>query len=171
MSLLGKIGSALTGALTGYATGGPAGALLGGLGGLAGASTPPPPNIAPPLYSGTPGFFAAGAAPTVIRSLPALGRVRLPAPGTRGGVRGPMDPTPVQGRPRGGNGGGAVVPVPIPYERGGRRRYRRINPCNPRALRRAIRRVKAFRKLSHAIEMMLPKRPASKTCAPRRNKC
>jgi hypothetical protein len=45
------------------------------------------------------------------------------------------------------------------YGYGGRRR--RINPTNPRALRRAISRVKSFRKLSHRVEMLLPKRRAS----------
>lgn len=37
------------------------------------------------------------------------------------------------------------------------RRYRRINPCNARAARRAIRRIKGVRKLLHSIEKQLPK--------------
>lgn len=53
------------------------------------------------------------------------------------------------------------------------RRYRRINPCNARAARRAIRRIKGVRKLLHSIEKQLPKQRSS-ACAPRsfgRKKC
>ncbi len=42
----------------------------------------------------------------------------------------------------------------------GRRRYRRINPLNPRAARRAISRIKQLRKLTRSIESQLPKRAA-----------
>jgi len=160
MSLLGKIGRAIVGGAAGYAQGGPAGAVIGALGSFA---TPPTPSLAAPA----PQFmsFVPPAAGTAIRfggaalndgralrTLPGAGqgRVRLPPQG-RGGDRGT----------RGGNGGGTtIVPVPIPYRTGGRR-YRRQNPCNVKALRRAIRRVKAFRKISHSIEMMLPKRKAT----------
>lgn len=38
------------------------------------------------------------------------------------------------------------------------RRYRRMNPLNPKAARRAIRRIKAVRKLVRSIESQLPKR-------------
>lgn len=34
---------------------------------------------------------------------------------------------------------------------GRRRRYRRINPCNPRALRRALRRAKAFEHFARRV--------------------
>lgn len=42
----------------------------------------------------------------------------------------------------------------------GRRRYRRMNPLNPKAANRAIRRIKAVRKLVRGIESSLPKRAA-----------
>lgn len=52
-----------------------------------------------------------------------------------------------------GGGGGA------PRSAGGLYgRRRRINPTNPRALRRSISRLKQFRKLAHRVEMSLPKR-------------
>jgi hypothetical protein len=37
-------------------------------------------------------------------------------------------------------------------------RNRRMNPTNPRALRRAIRRIKSFRRIAHQIERQLPTR-------------
>lgn len=51
---------------------------------------------------------------------------------------------------------------------GGGKRYRRINPLNPKAARRAINRIKALRKLTHDIERQLPKQK----CAPaRKGRC
>lgn len=44
---------------------------------------------------------------------------------------------------------------------GQRRRYRRMNPLNPKAANRAIRRIKAVRKLCRSIESSLPKQKAS----------
>lgn len=46
----------------------------------------------------------------------------------------------------GGGGGGAAAPAATAY--GGRRRYRRMNPLNARALRRSMRRVHAFAKFA-----------------------
>lgn len=43
---------------------------------------------------------------------------------------------------------------------GGGRRYRRMNPLNPKAANRAIRRIKAVRKVCTRIESQLPKRRA-----------
>lgn len=51
------------------------------------------------------------------------------------------------------------------------RRYRRMNPLNPKAANRAIRRIKAIRKLTRSIESQLPKRtvrPASPFARKRR---
>ena len=43
---------------------------------------------------------------------------------------------------------------------GGERKHRRMNPCNPRALRRAIRRAHAFERLAkHVIGFSSPRRP------------
>lgn len=50
-----------------------------------------------------------------------------------------------------------------------RRRYRRMNALNPKAAARAIRRIKAVRKVCRSIESQLPKRAAAK-CAPFRRK-
>jgi len=49
---------------------------------------------------------------------------------------------------------------------GARRRYRRMNPLNHRAATRAVKRIKAVRKLCRSIESSLPKQ-RSATCAPR----
>lgn len=49
------------------------------------------------------------------------------------------------------------------------RRYRRMNSLNPRAARRAIRRIKSLRKFTQSIESTLPRRKAG--CAPRRKVC
>lgn len=44
----------------------------------------------------------------------------------------------------------------------GKAATRRMNPLNPRAARRAIRRVKAVRKLCHKLESALPKQKAAR---------
>lgn len=52
----------------------------------------------------------------------------------------------------------------------GHRARRTMNPLNPKAARRAIRRVKAVRKLCHSIESQLPKAKSRGACPPRRKK-
>lgn len=54
---------------------------------------------------------------------------------------------------------------------GRRRKYKRINPLNAKAARRAIRRIKAVRKITNDIERQLPHRKvhsAPARCPPRR---
>lgn len=53
----------------------------------------------------------------------------------------------------------------------GHRARRTMNPLNPKAARRAIRRVKAVRKLCHSIESQLPKAKSRGACAPRKKRC
>lgn len=56
-----------------------------------------------------------------------------------------------------------------------RRKRRRINPLNVKALKRSVRRIKASRKILHQVEQALPKQRTHKaSCAPaftRRRKC
>jgi hypothetical protein len=182
MSLL----KAVAGGVAGFFTGGWGGAAVGAIQGYSSGSSAgpgaPPPTNAPPIYggrvanmggydSGTRNFFAPAVRPPPVMPGAGVGRVRLPAPVR---TRGNGSPPPGGQRgTRGGNGGGVggVAPIPFPYDGGHRRRYRRMNVCNSRALRRAIRRVKAFRKLSHSIEMMLPKRKAACPPVRRERKC
>lgn len=66
-------------------------------------------------------------------------------------------------------------PLELPdFTRSGkpRKKYRRINPLNVRAARRAIRRIKAVRKITHEIEKQLPhRRSTGGSCPPKRRKC
>lgn len=48
----------------------------------------------------------------------------------------------------------------------GRKRSRRINPLNPKAARRAIRRIKSVRKICLDIERSLPRQRQSRACPP-----
>lgn len=67
---------------------------------------------------------------------------------------------------RGFGGGAASASLTLPgfggAATGGKRRH--INPTNPRALRRAITRMKSFRKLAARMESTFPKRKC--TCKP-----
>jgi hypothetical protein len=78
-------------------------------------------------------------------------------------------------------GAGALATRLIPSLRGGplttgslmamtpKKKYRRMNPMNAKAARRAIRRIKAVRKITHDIEAQLPRARASrKVCPPKR---
>lgn len=89
----------------------------------------------------------AGPLGPVIRQLPRLpgGGVsrlpRLPGLGTAVGV-----------------GGGVATAVQVAQMMGGQpRKRRRMNPYNPRAARRAIRRIKALRREMQKLERALPK--------------
>lgn len=88
----------------------------------------------------------------VMATMPALGRMALRSPAVRRA-----------GRFAAGAGSAMGLSQLLPEQwLRGARRYRRISPTNPKALKRAIRRVKAFRKISQKIESLLPKRAASK---------
>lgn len=49
-----------------------------------------------------------------------------------------------------------------------RRRTRRMNPINVKALRRAIRRVKAFKRIEKQVDKLLPKQRVTSRATPRR---
>ncbi len=169
MSLLKKIGNILGSGIKGYITGGPVGAVSGALAKAAGAARPTLPSSIPqPMLGMTPNNFLpalGGVAGTAVRSLPGVGREVARRVG--GAVRSPVGGAVVSagaGALGARLGGGGGTP---------RKRYRRMNPLNAKAARRAVRRVKAVRKMLHSIEQSLPKRAASPSsrCAPSRRKC
>lgn len=104
---------------------------------------------------GTPGFYDMRQGMSVIgRTLP-----RLPPPSRVPSRRPPSGPSrPGVGIPDIGPIFGERVDVT------GRRlrRRRRQNPLNVKALRRAIRRVKGFKKIEVQVNRLLPKRPAAR---------
>ncbi len=149
---------ALWGAVTGYVTGGPAGAVAGAIAGshgtgvhgsptpaaAGGAATYGPTHLA--QYAGAAGYGAG-------RAVRAIGQhPYLSAAGAAAGGGGLIAAHLIHGR---GRGGAAIHPVtgqPM-------RRRRRMNVCNPRALRRAIRRAKGFEKLAlRSIRLVNPRR-------------
>jgi hypothetical protein len=116
-----------------------------------GGSPSPQPSIS---AAGSAGLGIMGPAATVAgRSTRSRGRLSAAAaqlPGMIGKLRGAMASRPGMG----------MTPHPATYARslGGRRRHR-MNVCNPRALRRAIRRAKGFEKLAlRSIRLVSPHR-------------
>lgn len=82
--------------------------------------------------------------------LPGGGLPRLPAPRGRGAA--------TRSRPGVGRGDGTGLAELLGLGRNGQvRRRRRQNPMNVKALRRAIRRVKAFKKIEAQVARLLPK--------------
>lgn len=131
----------------GYFTGGVGGAISGFMGGS--SSPPPQPTI---TAVGSAGLGVMGPVSTASGR---RGRGRLSAAaGTIGRMAG-----------RFGSPGGPLVTrgtAPRGMAPGGRRRHR-MNVCNPRALRRAIRRAKGFEKLAlRSIRLVSPRRLAGK---------
>lgn len=118
---IGKVGGGILGGLV---TGGPIGAIAGGLGGLLGSTLP------------------GGSTPSIIPGLPP--RPTIPGTNIMGaglidfGLQGP-------GKPKPGLGG--VISRILPGGDTGYFKRKRMNVTNPRALRRAIRRVSGFGKL------------------------
>lgn len=111
----------------------------------------PFPNSSPALYAGgTPGFYDSQLVRTAGR-MPRLTAPRTPYPARKAPV------------PRPGSGG--TFPGDEVFDMGrvtveGRRfrRRRRQNPMNVKALRRAIRRVKSFKKIEAQVNRILPVR-------------
>lgn len=98
------------------------------------------------------GAKAAGSAWSGTRALvPYTGGAALAGP--RGFTLG-------RGLAAGAAGAGAAA-IAMSGGRSSGRRYRRMNALNPKAANRAIRRIKAVRKLTRAIESQLPKRACS----------
>lgn len=179
MSLFKKLGRAirpLAGAalgVVGGAFGGPAGAAIGSrIGGVIaqrgrGRSVP---------FPAVQGIAALPVLAGAARILPGLGRI--------GSTIGRVARTPAArrvGRVAGAIGtvvSGGLILDALTGEVVGRRRSKRINPMNVKAMRRAIRRVKGGRKIAQEIERMLPKRrsTAATACPPQfarrtRRKC
>lgn len=115
--------------------------LAGAVGGLAKSKaikvTQQQLPMLPPLGSGLP-------IPRGVPTVPLPGGARVPFGGSL--IGGEM----IEGAPSGfhfaKDGSGRLV------------RNRRMNPTNPRALRRAIRRVKSFRRIAQRLERTLPTR-------------
>jgi len=138
VSLLGNIGKALGGAVKGavggFLTGGAPGAIAGALGGA--GST---------LIKTGAGNTVKGL-PTVIKGLPT--RVTLPGAGTIGAVTGGIAGAIVTS----GNGKGQYY---VDSNGCTRKRYRKMNYCNPRALNRAARRLSGYMKQHKKVEQAL----------------
>lgn len=180
MSLFKKLGRAirpLAGAalgVVGGAFGGPAGAAIGSrIGGVI-AQRGRGRSVPFPRTQGM-GIAALPVLAGAARILPGLGRI--------GSTIGRVARTPAArrvGRVAGAIGtvvSGGLILDALTGEVVGRRRSKRINPMNVKAMRRAIRRVKGGRKICNEIERMLPKRRSSAAapCPPqfarRRRKC
>lgn len=166
MSLLGKVGNFLKKTVKtvapvaiGYATGGLGGAAIAALGGGGGGRSSPRPSPSLPQMAGFGPII-----PSQPFRPPSFQQPRsLPGAGVRPSTRiTPYAPLAVE--PGGSSSRAMVVHGP-------RKKYKRINPLNVRAARRAIRRIKAVRKITHEIERQLPHRKAAASCAPKRRKC
>lgn len=129
------------------------------------------------------GGFLSGLARTVGRVAGAVGRVLVPgAAGVLGVLGGSSGSTPTmtmpggmpvlaaasggRGRPRGGVRG--AIQRALPGGESGYLPVRRMNAGNAKAARRAIRRIKAVRKLLQGIERELPRRPCGHRGSPGR---
>lgn len=159
MSLLGSIGSALKGGVKGFLSGGPTGAVMGGLKGLAKGSTSAPPKSQMMGMAVKPGAGLVGISNPVIGK--AIGQV-----GQTITKYGPTVGRVAAGAATAAYVGGAIYDAAGNYL-GQSRKRRRMNPLNARAARRAIRRIKAVRKITMDIERSLPKQRTSRS-APRR---
>lgn len=183
MSLLGKVGKFLGKAVKTVAPiiPGPVGAIARvatGVAGVAGAvgavrsALPPPPSLPriptaqSGMISGLPMIRAAG------RALPGAGAVAT----TVGSTVRRLAPTVALWTRRAAAAAGLYVVGREVYDslgnhKGRLRKHRTMNPMNVKAARRAIRRVKAARKICHEIESHLPKAKSRGRCPPKRGKC
>lgn len=169
MSLLGKVGNFLKKTVktvaplaVGYATGGVGGALLAAAGGERNARTVRPSPTYPQQMAGFGPIIPANPFPT--RVIPGAGRSVTTAP-RRITPLAPIAVQPASGqqveRARRGS-----------YYPSGRKKYRRMNPCNGKAAKRAVRRIKSTMHLLRDIEKLLPKqRHHAPSRAPRSRKC
>jgi len=127
-------------AVLGFATGGVSGAIMGGLGGLGGGGTPP---IMAPRAPASPQYRTQLGPLTQTQFYPPVPRMpggAMLAPSPSGHERMAAASAGAAGCPRGyhlaKDGSGRWV------------RNRRMNIANPRALRRAMRRVQGFEKMA-----------------------
>ena len=167
MSLLGKVGNFLKKTVktvaplaVGYATGGVGGALLAAVGGERQVRTARPTPALPQMAGFGP-IIPANPFPT--RVIPGAGR-SVALPRTRVTPLAPVRVAPASGQQVERPGGR--------YYPSGRKKYRRMNPCNGKAAKRAVRRIKSTMHLLRDIEKLLPKqRHHAPSRAPRSRKC
>lgn len=163
-SKLKKFGKAAAGAVLLGASG--PGAIFAGIGALSRGT----PGIAP---GGRGGLPAIGTLPAIGMAGPmgfAGGRGAGPLPGiSPGGIPA------ITGLPRGAlpstvdANGMPICPSGYHFEKQGKGycvRNRRMNPLNPRAARRSIRRIKGVQKISADIRKALPKARTSRRATP-----
>lgn len=169
MSLISKLWKTVARPILSVATGGQSEVLARALKPFtASSSQPPGVAIPPPSRAFQSGDFGTGMdgmgggmlnTMATVRALPGAGLKRLPAPSRRpdvdpgGPFPGPSNRGPAAGAGAiGGFGLGRLMD-------GSRRKRRTMNTLNPRALRRAIRRVVGFQKFQKAINKLLPSKP------------
>jgi len=143
----------------GTAIGGPLGGAIAGTIGGNGRTPPTLPTRAPglpqgPVFPGVGATGFVGALPTVIR----VGGAVLRSPAVRAGAAAAA---------------GAILGDTLFDEQGRpvgtRRKRRRMNPCNPKALNRAVRRLSMYHKQNKKIEAQLRKlapRPRARRAVP-----
>ena len=153
MSLLSHITGAVTGAVKGFARGGVTGAVAGGItGGIKGKGGTGNMRKGSPVLGTTSQYSAS---PTVrLAALPgvqtAISLARRAAPVASKVLPGVGTAIAVAGA-------GSMLYDEVTGMFHHTRRRRRMNPLNVRAARRAIRRIKAVRKITNEIERSLPK--------------
>lgn len=158
MSLLGTLG----GIASGFLTGGPAGAVAGGILGAFGGSPKSP--IGPPVPSGSP--FGIGAGINVGGPLGITVRGGTGAWNQAAGTTVAQQGAALRGyhlnkHPLAACKSHGAVPAHTIYVRN-----RRMNPLNPRALRKALAREKSARKIMGKLHIF----KAHRSLAPRRKK-
>lgn len=119
-------------------------------------------------FGGTPGFHQAQAAPPIRQG---IAQMSLINPATVGGLLGRILPAlgragrtavPIIRRNLPAIGAGVATSIALDQFGNPVRKRRRMNPYNPKAARRAIRRIRALRREMQKIERMLPKQKASR---------
>lgn len=147
--VIGKVFKTAAGAVTGLATGGPLGAIAGGLKGAGIIKTP-----VPPAPVATPGgvAVAGGAMPVLYGKPPQL----MPGVGPFQPGTGVQITTPIGGIGVGSFGPAAPQGV-LPMFGQPQKKTRRINPLNPRAASRAMRRLSSLKKATDALNKRLTK--------------
>lgn len=136
MSLIGKIFTGVAGVV-----GGPVGAVAGAVGGVLGGAKPPK---TPPLVPSQTAPFPSTQMPDSV--VTRGGGITFGTPFGRAGIGGSKTTTYYSGKNKG---------------QFGQRRYKRINATNPKALRRAIRRIDGFKKIASMVGFTKPPKKMS----------
>jgi len=156
--------------IVGAALGGPIGAAIatGAVARRSTGATLPQRRLPGPVMPGVGqvGFPAQSFVPgAVIPSVIRAGTAVLKSPAVRAGAAAAAGAILGDTIVPDGNGGTVRLVT--------RRKYRRMNPCNPKALRRAVRRLSAYHKQNKKIEVQLrklapPRRAARRYSPPHR---